>query len=127
MMSVQAFLRFIPSSRFHAKEVEFAIDLSSASVIARQVMEDAISFFYLSEPGLTKEEKRFRELVWRFHGATEAIDSAAFMGSAHETEQIVRLGLPRIIRLKENAPELDYSSFYVTTGTGTPAALLRRI
>jgi hypothetical protein len=114
MMSVQAFLRFIPSSRFHAKEVEFAIDLSSASVIARQVMEDAISFFYLSEPGLTKEEKRFRELVWRFHGATEAIDSAAFMGSAHETEKIVRLGLPRIIRLKENAPELDYSSFYVT-------------
>ena len=31
------------------------------------------------------------------------------------------------IRLKENAPECDYSSFYVTTGTGTPAALLRRI
>jgi hypothetical protein len=37
------------------------------------------------------------------------------------------IGLPRILRLKENAPELDYSSFYVTTGTGTPAALLRRI
>ena len=48
-------------------------------------------------------------------------------GSAHETEKIVRLGLPRIIRPKENAPELDYSSFYVTTGTGTPAALLRGI
>jgi hypothetical protein len=30
------------------------------------------------------------------------------MGSARETEKIVRLGLPRIIRLKENAPELDY-------------------
>jgi hypothetical protein len=27
-------------------------------------------------------------------------------GSAHQTEKIVRLGLPRIIRLKENAPEL---------------------
>jgi hypothetical protein len=48
-------------------------------------------------------------------------------GRPHETENKVRLGLPRIIRLKENAPELDYSSFYVTTGTGTPAALLRRI
>ena len=34
-----------------------------------------------------------------------------------ETEKIVRLGLPKIIRLKENAPELDYSSFYGTTGT----------
>jgi hypothetical protein len=36
------------------------------------------------------------------------------------------IGLPRIIRLKENAPELDYSSFYLTTGTGTPAALCER-
>jgi hypothetical protein len=33
------------------------------------------------------------------------------LGLAHETEKIVRLGLPRIIRLKENAPELDSSSF----------------
>jgi hypothetical protein len=30
-----------------------------------------------------------------------------------------------IIRLKENAPEFDYSSFYVTTGTGTSGALSR--
>lgn len=43
-------------------------------------------------------------------------------GSAHETEKIVRLGLPRIIRLKENAPEFDYSSFYGKTGTGRPTA-----
>jgi hypothetical protein len=44
-------------------------------------------------------------------------------GRPHETENKVRLGLPRIIRLKENAPELDYSSFYGKTGTGRPAAL----
>jgi hypothetical protein len=31
------------------------------------------------------------------------------------------------IRVKENAPEFDYSSFYVTTGTGKPAALLHGI
>src|SRR5260370_36150296 len=31
---------------------------------------------------------------------------------------MVRLGLPRIIRLKENAPELDYRSFHGTTGPG---------
>jgi hypothetical protein len=83
MMSIQAFLRFIPSSRFHAREVEFAIDLSSASVMARQVLEDTISFFYLSEPNLTKEQKVFRELVWRIHGATEAIDSATFANVAN--------------------------------------------
>src|SRR5271170_5925370 len=63
MMSVQAFLRFIPSSQFHAQEIELAIDLSSASIMARQVMEDAIAFLYLSEPNLTKEEKMFRTLV----------------------------------------------------------------
>jgi hypothetical protein len=43
--------------------------------------------------------------------------SVPFGQHADETEKIVRLGLPRLIRLKENAPELDYSSFYVTTGT----------
>jgi hypothetical protein len=32
------------------------------------------------------------------------------------SENKVRLGLPRIIRPKENAPELDYSSFYGKTG-----------
>src|ERR1700737_1453857 len=30
------------------------------------------------------------------------------------------LGLRRIIRLKENAPEFDYSSFYGKTGAGNP-------
>jgi hypothetical protein len=78
MMSLLGFLRFIPSSRFHAKEGESVIDLSSASVMARQVMEDAVSFYYLSEGNLTQEEKQFREDVWRFHGATESIESARF-------------------------------------------------
>jgi len=43
--------------------------------MARKVMEDALSFFYLSEPNLMHEEKQFREDVWRFHGATESIES----------------------------------------------------
>jgi hypothetical protein len=40
------------------------------------------------------------------------------MGRPHERENKVRLGLPRIIRLKEDAPEFDYSSFYGKTGAG---------
>jgi len=79
LMSVQAFLRFIPSSKFHAQEVEFAVDLSSASVMARQVMEDAITFFYLSEPNLTAEEKAFRALVWTLHGTTETLESLDYL------------------------------------------------
>src|SRR6266446_5391672 len=51
----------------------------------------------------------------------------SWMGSAHETEKIVRLGLPRIIRLKENAPELDYSSFYGKTGTGRPSCFVMEV
>jgi hypothetical protein len=46
--------------------------------MARQVIEDTLSFLYLSEPGLTPEEKQFREFVWHYHGSTEALRSATF-------------------------------------------------
>jgi hypothetical protein len=75
MMSVFGFLRFIPASRFFANAGETVTDLSSASVMGRQVLEDTISFFYLSEPNLTPQEKCLRELVWEFHGKSEHIDS----------------------------------------------------
>lgn len=78
LMSLAGFLRFIPSSQFFGSNVQRIIDLSSASVMARQVLEDVISFLYLSEPQLTQEQKDFREFVWRFHGFTESIESAEF-------------------------------------------------
>jgi hypothetical protein len=104
MMSLQAFLRFIPSSRFHAKEVEFAIDLSSASVMARQVLEDSISFFYLSEPDLAREQKVFREIVWRLHGATEAIDSATFTNVANPDRSPTAAERDRVMQRLNNPP-----------------------
>src|SRR5258708_40294262 len=60
LMSLLGFLRFIPSSRFFAKEGESIIDLSSASVLACQVLEDVLMFLYLSEPNLPTEQKEFR-------------------------------------------------------------------
>jgi hypothetical protein len=39
------------------------------------------------------------------------------LGCAHETENKVRLGVPEDHSSLKNAPEFDYSSFYVTTGT----------
>ena len=78
MLSLQGFLRFIPSSQFHAKEGDIVIDLSSASLMARQTIEDAISFFYLSQPSLSKDQKKFREFVWRYHAATEAFTCAKY-------------------------------------------------
>jgi hypothetical protein len=56
--------------------------------------------------------------------ANEIAARAIELGSAHETENKVRLGLPRIIQRKENAPEFDYSSFYVTTGMGHTGCLV---
>ncbi len=76
LMSVVGFLRFISSSKFFAKEGECIVDLSSASVMGRQVLEDTLVFLYLSEPSLTEEQKHFRRMVWQFHGFTEAIESA---------------------------------------------------
>jgi hypothetical protein len=82
MMSVLGFLRFIPSSRFFAGIQEVVIDLSSASVMGRQALEDILSFFYLTEANLSPEQKAFRELVWRYHGLTEHIESARLAGIA---------------------------------------------
>jgi hypothetical protein len=79
LMSLLGFLRFIPSSRFHAKEGESIIDLSSAAAMARQVIEDVLSFIYLTEPDLSKEQKAFREFVWRSHGLGESIKSAELL------------------------------------------------
>jgi hypothetical protein len=50
--------------------------------------------------------------------------SVPFGQHADLTENKVRLGLPRIIQRKENAPEFDYSSFYVTTGMGYTGCLV---
>ena len=46
-------LRFMPPDRYYANAGEVMTDLSPASVLGRQVLEDAISFFYLSEARLT--------------------------------------------------------------------------
>jgi hypothetical protein len=80
MMSVFGFLRFMPPSGYYANAGAVVTDLSSASVLGRQVIEDAISFFYLSEPGLTSKEKCFRRLVWKFHGKSEHVDAARLAG-----------------------------------------------
>jgi hypothetical protein len=47
-----------------------------------------------------------------------------YWGDRTKRKKIVRLGLPRISRLKENAPEFHHSSFYVTTGTGNTGCLV---
>jgi hypothetical protein len=81
--SIKGFLLFISPSQFHAGAAGWSIDLSSASVMARQVIDDTLSFFYLSQPNLSAEEKEFRGLVWEFHGITEVIRTLEFVNGQH--------------------------------------------
>jgi hypothetical protein len=106
-LSLLGFLRFIPSSRFHAKEGEIVVDISSASVMARQVMEDAISLFYLSEQGLTQKQKNFREAVWRFHGAMEVIRSVPFSDKSHPDLPDVNAQLEPFLRYFDEPETLE--------------------
>jgi hypothetical protein len=76
LMSLIGFLRFIPPSKYRAKEIVEVVDLSSASVMARQFIEDVVSFFYLSERGLSDAELRLRQNIWLLHGAAEAGEAA---------------------------------------------------
>lgn len=76
LMSLIGFLRFVPPSKYRAKESVEVVDLSSASVMARQFIEDAVVFFYLSERGLSDAELRLRQTIWLFHGAVEAGEAA---------------------------------------------------
>jgi hypothetical protein len=83
MMSLVGFLRFVPSSRFYAKESQRLIDISSACVLARQVLEDLLALFYLSQPNLQPEQKEFRVLVWKYHGFCEAVEAAKLADSTN--------------------------------------------
>jgi hypothetical protein len=104
MMSLLGYLRFIPSSRYHAKAIDVVMDLSSASVMARQVMEDALSFFYLSEPNLTSEEKQFREDVWRLHGAAEKMGSARYANLSNREDTPVAAERERLSEIVAKHP-----------------------
>jgi hypothetical protein len=76
MMSLVGFLRFVPSSQFYAKESQRLVDISSACVLARQVLEDLLALFYLSQHSLSPEQEEFRVLVWKYHGFCEAVEAS---------------------------------------------------
>jgi hypothetical protein len=83
MMSLLGFLRFVPSSRFYAKERKQMVDLSSACVLARQVLEDLLALFYLAQPNLCAEQKEFRIMVWKYHGFCEGVEASGLANSTN--------------------------------------------
>ena len=81
LMSLIGFLRFVPPSKYWAKEVVEVVDLSSSSVMARQFIEDAVVFFYFNERGLSDEELGLRQSIGLFHGIVEAGQAAKLADS----------------------------------------------
>ena len=75
MMSLRGYLGFVQSSRYYAQEGNTVFDISSASLMGRQILDDVIAFLYLSERNLSADEREFRALVWKIHGSTEYIKS----------------------------------------------------
>jgi hypothetical protein len=88
LMSLVGFLRFIPPSHYYADKVIGLIDLSSASVLGRQLMHDATTFFYLTEASITDEELQLRVNVWNYHGVVEASAAAALAAEASEPQEL---------------------------------------
>lgn len=71
----------MPPSKYWAKEEVEVVDLSSASVMARQFIEDAVVFFYFGEHGPSDEELHLRQNIWLFHGVVEAGEAAKLADS----------------------------------------------
>jgi hypothetical protein len=76
-LGVLGTLRFIPGSIYYADKVANAIDLSSASVLARQVLSDTVTFLYLADRNITDEDRAFRGFVWTLQALKQSRDYIA--------------------------------------------------
>jgi len=73
-LAVLGTLRFIPGSIYFADKGAKAVDLSSASVLARQVLSDTVTFLYLADRNLTQEDREFRGFVWSLQALKQSCD-----------------------------------------------------
>jgi hypothetical protein len=95
LMSLVGFLRFVPPSKYRAKEGLEVVDLSSATVMARQFIEDSVVFFYLSEKNLSDEELRLRQDIWLLHAIIEAGEAARLVDPGVPISPLVPATLKR--------------------------------
>jgi hypothetical protein len=75
-----SFLRLIPGSKHFPKDAPDDWDFPSAAVLARQILEDSITFLYLVESGLLADQLDFRQMVWSYHSAKEKSKIAGLYG-----------------------------------------------
>jgi hypothetical protein len=99
----------------------YALADSPVGLAAYLLDHDARSYELISRAfaghpgGLTRDD--VLDNITLFWLTNTAISSARlYWGSFDERGNKVRLGVPRIIQRKENAPEFDYGSFYAKTG-----------
>jgi hypothetical protein len=83
LMSLRAFLGFVSLDQNFAQKWNNVLDRSSPSVLARQVLEDILSFLYLCEPNVESKEKEFRATVWAYHGGREFVEACEFVSPSN--------------------------------------------
>jgi hypothetical protein len=106
-MSLDAYLSFVPYSSAYANRAAQIFDISSISVMARQVMEDVLSFLYLSEANLSVEQKKFRGMVWTYHGCCEWLEAQTFRDPSHPDIPKTRTMCDQARQNLEQNPLLD--------------------
>ena len=107
LMSLRAFLGFVSSHEAYAQKWNNVFDRSSPSVLARQVFEDILSFVYLSEPNLSREEKEFRAEVWKYHGGKEYIEFCELLSPKNSALPGVRVDHDKIAAIVKSDPLLN--------------------
>jgi hypothetical protein len=73
-LGVLGLLRFLPGSIYYADKIAQAVDLSSASVLARQVLSDTITFLYLADRDISQDDREFRGAVWSLQAIKQSYD-----------------------------------------------------
>jgi hypothetical protein len=99
---VHSLLGLIPGSKRFPKDAPEACDFPSFAVLARQILEDSVTFLYLVESGLLADQLEFRQLVWEYHSATEKSKIASLYG--YVTDSVYPKGSPMPL-LKKAAEE----------------------
>jgi len=79
-LEVNTLFQVIPGAEMVNENETEVWDISLASVLGRQVLEDCVTFLYLVEPNLLVEQTGFRELVWKYHSDKESVEIADLYG-----------------------------------------------
>lgn len=116
-LGVLGTLRFLPGSIYYADKITKAVDLSSASVLARQVLSDTITFLYLADRNITQEDREFRGFVWSLQALKQSCD---FLKLNNPTDPAIAQIEPELLKRFE---DFEKHSMYEKVNKGIKAQI----